>query len=118
MFRYLKLHGKSLPPRILQEKALVDGIVRAFAIDMKVNLSFWMDLLTEEERKPFLDVECFLYWGDLDTVVNKDEMISWNELFPNAHPMKIFENTGHMLMGTNEKQKEILADVCDVIKRK
>lgn len=92
--------------------------MRAFKIDMKVNLSFWMSQLSEEDQKPFPDVDCRLYWGELDLIVTKDQMIPWTKLFPNAPPMTVFENTGHMFMGFTEKQKEVLQDVAKVILRK
>ncbi len=86
----------------------------AFVIDMKVNQSFWMDKLSEEERKP-LDVPCTVYWGANDTVVTRAEIEPWRELFVGAGPVVVFPGIAHMLFGPAERQKEILAVVAKLI---
>ena len=110
---YLEHHGAALPDRFRQDKALLQMVVQSFGVDMRVNNSFWMDQLDEEERKPF-DIPCTIFWGEKDLVVRRDAIEGWNDLFVDPKWI-IYPDMAHMLVGPAEKQKEIMAEIAKVI---
>ncbi len=113
---YVKNHGAALPEKLLNDAGMLKAIVNAFVVDMKVNLSFWLALLSEEDRAPF-DLPCLIYWGVKDTVVSSNDKQPWLALFPNATPITVFPDAAHMLFGANDKVKEIMADIARLIEK-
>jgi medium-chain acyl-[acyl-carrier-protein] hydrolase len=111
---YLENHGPSLPARFREDEELLKMVVTAFVVDMRVNRSFWMDKLTEEERQPFDNTPCTLFWGKEDKVVTFDKMAPWEQLFPQSVWVK-FDGIGHMLVAPHERQEEIMRDIASSI---
>ena len=108
---YLEHHGAALPARFREDEELLKMVVTAFVVDMRINRSFWMEKLTEEQKAPF-DIPCTFFWGKNDKVVPREKMVAWEELFA-AESVKwiLFDGIGHMLVAPHERQEAILTEI-------